>query len=228
MCIGANGDDLTAKLTVTLQNFGMGMGITKSIAKSRGIDLDTFIFFDQSKQDFIKDFCKFGVIDMLFRITAVTHDVIHMPVYVKFIVKTDIFQHFMEILHIGFPSCQALEKALIICHILFTGDMRRTDDEIKRICFDHRSYLLRDMRLQTDLDAEVDGEIRFFLDFKKDFMIFFHIQCGKLGFDTDVIIIMLGKGEFIDTHFGCDGDIFENRGFSVMADGGMKMAVFHI
>lgn len=108
MGVGADGYDLTAKLTVALQNIFGGVGMPQTVPEAAGIDLNSFSAGDQQFQTFIDYITVFpvGVIPVF--VGAVANYIVDMAVYIEFVKGPDVFRDREKIFQIGILLVPAL------------------------------------------------------------------------------------------------------------------------
>ena len=78
VCIGADRNNLSAKLAVTADDVTAGVGLGRTFGKAAGIELDSFFVLNQCFQDFIDDIRIFCIAVVGGFVGAVADDIVHI------------------------------------------------------------------------------------------------------------------------------------------------------
>ena len=83
MCIGTDRNDPATQLVISFYDVDAGIGRADTTAETAGIDLKSFIVFDQEPQDFINDLTIIRIAVVPVPGRTVADNIIQMPLHVK-------------------------------------------------------------------------------------------------------------------------------------------------
>lgn len=160
MGICTDGDDLTAKLTVTSDNIDTWIRFTKPVVITACVQLDSHIFADQCPQDLVQDLLISSIRILTVLIWTITYYIVDMSVYIHLVKSSDIFQDGFKIFHIACGFLTALKIRRII-RIVSVHHMGGTNNEIKGNFFQKIGKRFCKLRLKSKLDPEVNLDLVF-------------------------------------------------------------------
>ena len=160
MGICTDGDDLTAKLTVTSDNIDTGIRFTKPVVITACVQLDSHIFADQCPQDLVQDLLISSVRILTVLIWTITYYIVDMSVHIHLVKSSDIFQDGFKIFHVACGFLTALKIRRII-RIVSVHHMGGTNNEIKGNFFQKIGKRFCKLRLKSKLDPEVNLNLVF-------------------------------------------------------------------
>ena len=150
MGISAEGDDLTAKLPVTKDDFPAGVWLSKSVMISAGIQFNALACGNDPLQDFIQNILILFIRIVLIFVGPIPYHIINMAVKCS-----QIFQNGLEIFQICLVFRTVPEKIRIV-GIITVNHMGGTDDKIKGSIQEELSELAGKVRLQAQFNTKAE------------------------------------------------------------------------